>query len=103
MNLSGLGSLLTVATSLLGGAGGGGPLGIAGSIAGSLLGGGASGAGSSSAGASDPFSAIMNLTQDVDQLATSGLGSFAGGAFAGGAFAGGGASGLPGSISGLLA
>ena len=68
VNLSGIGSILGLATQLLGGAS---PLGALGSLATGALGGGQS---SQSSDASDPFSAIMALTKDVDGLATGGLG-----------------------------
>lgn len=79
MNLSGIGSILGLATQFLGGAS---PLGALGSLASSALGSGQSQGTSSS----DPFSAIMALTKDVDGIAAGGLGG-----------------GLLGSIAGILA
>jgi hypothetical protein len=67
MNLSGIGSLLGGALQLLGTS----PLGALGSLAAGALGGGQSQM--QSADQSDPFSAIMALTKDVDGLATGGL------------------------------
>jgi hypothetical protein len=80
VNLSGIVSILGLATQFLGGAS---PLGALGSLATGALGGGQS---SQSSDSSDPFSAIMALTKDVDGIASSGLGG-----------------GLLGSIAGLLA
>lgn len=94
MNLSGIGSLLGVATSLLGGAAN--PAGGAGSLVSSLLGGG--GSTEATGTSNDPFAAIMNLTHEADSLATGGLGSFLGGALLSD-----GASSLLGSIAGTLA
>ena len=78
MNLSGIGSLLGLATQFLGAAS---PLGALGSLAGALGGGQAQ-----ATDQTDPFSAILALTKDVDGLASSGLGG-----------------GLLGSIAGMLA
>jgi hypothetical protein len=92
VNISGIGSLLGVATQLLGG-------GALGSLASGALGGGQQQAG----GATDPFSAIAALTSDVDGLASGGLGSLLGGGSGGiGTLLGGGGDAL-GSIAGLLA
>ena len=79
MNLSGLGSLLGTATQFLGAVT---PLGALGSLASSALG----GSRSQETASSDPFSAIMALTKDVDGIASGGL-----------------AGGLLGSVAGMLA
>lgn len=80
MNLNGIGSILGIATQLLGGSAS--PLGALGSLATQALGAGQS----QTEGASDPLSAIMALTKEVDGIAQSGLGC-----------------GLLGSIAGMLA
>ncbi len=79
MNLSSIGSLLSTASQFLGAAS---PLGAIGSLATNALGGGQS----QGTNPSDPFSAILALTNDVDGIASSGLGG-----------------GLLGSIAGMLA
>ena len=88
MNLSGIGSLLGAATSLIGGSDG--SVCGAGSLAGSLFGGGSA---QESGASADPLAAIANLTHDVDALATSGLGTLTG-ALTGGALGGGSGAGL---------
>ncbi len=76
MNLSGIGSLLGMASQFLGGAS---PLGALGSLASSALGGGQP----QGTASSDPFSAILALTKDVDSIASSGLGGNVLGSIAG--------------------
>ncbi len=80
MNLSGISPLLGLASSVLGGAQGS-----------------STAAGTSNAAPSnDPLAAVLALTQDVDKLATSGLGGGLLGSLLGGGSA-------AGSLAGLLA